>query len=224
MLRRIGVLMSLAVVAVMFAGVSSAQASGHTGDSAVCVFTGLAGNLSPAIPPGPQVPPPSRGTYNFNGAATCAGTFSGSPYGPSPATITSDGEYYNIQCGTGWAQDVVTPAGQEGAGITTIDVSGTNAAGQDIPPVTEAKYEIPFTAGNGPIKIGTGQRTQNPFDNGAYGPDPVAGPFNGDPINTDHWTGSGFVHITPSNATSGGCVSQPVSSFEVAGSFDAGHR
>ena len=215
MLRRIAVLMSLAVVAVMFAGVSSAQASGTTGDSAVCEFAGPA-DVTPPIPPGPTVPQ-LKVLYHFRGDATCAGTFMGEPYGPSPATITSFGEYYNIQCGTGWAQDATDPEGSSGG--TTIDVSGTNQAGQDIPPVTEVKYEIPFMAGNGPLLIGHGQKTFNPFDNGPYNP-----PFDGDPRLTDHWRGGGAVHITPVNAASGGCVTQPVSTFDVDGSFNAFHK
>ena len=143
MLRRIGVLASLAVVAAMFAGVSTAQAQVPP-TAGVCIFTGLSGQLQPGIEN--AVPDVNdllvdveRGTYNFGGSGTCAGLLNGVPTtGSFP--ITSAGSYDNIVCGTGFAHD--------------LDGSGTTLAALGVDANNPAGYEIPFVAGNGPLLIG----------------------------------------------------------------------
>src|SRR6185503_10160527 len=82
MLRRIGVLTSLAVAATMFAGIASAQAQVTVG---ACVFEGLAGTLNPgiqdAVPDILSLNPldTEQGDYTFStgatAGATCAGLF-----------------------------------------------------------------------------------------------------------------------------------------------------
>jgi hypothetical protein len=164
MLRRIGVLTSLAVGAAMFAGVSSAQAA----DAGVCVFDGLAGNLENEDPLTSEgIPPASvdatdangpldieQGTYNFSSSggalAQCAGVFKTSTvvFPPTNVTITSAGFYDNIVCGTGTAHD--------------LDGSGTTVTSA-VPPIsiTGAGYEIPFSGGVGPLLIGPGPVISN---------------------------------------------------------------
>jgi hypothetical protein len=202
MLRRIGVLASLAVVAAMFAGTSSASAA--AGDAGVCVFTGVSGTLTPSIP-GIQadisdiatnpltVVDIEQGGYNFQGTnVLCAGVFNGTPVTPlDPVTLTSAGDYANILCGTGWASD--------------LDGSGTTLASPGIGTVSNVGYQIPFVAGNGPLVIGAGVST--------------APPTLGDPITGDY-VGAGAVHITPQNLP-GGCSTQAVTQFDVAGGFVA---
>ena len=153
MLRRIGILASLAVVAAMFAGVQSAQAQGPT--AGVCVFSGLAGGLTPIpnITADTATPSVERGTYSFStaggGTAACAGVFEGTAgvaTTPNGLTIDSEGYYDNIYCGTGWAHDL------NGNG-TFVRIT------QTIPPspgatITGAGFEIPFVAGVGPLLIG----------------------------------------------------------------------
>lgn len=155
MLRRIGVLASLAVMATMFAGISSAQAQ----TAGVCIFTGLSGQLQAngaAVGTGIQNADldfqqaatlngapldVERGSYNFGGSGTCAGVLNGAPQtGTFP--ITSSGNYDNIVCGTGFAHD--------------LDGNGTNLAALGVSPTNPAGYEIPFVAGNGPLLIGPG--------------------------------------------------------------------
>ena len=146
MLRRIGVLASLAVVAAMFAGVPSAQAQTTAG---VCVFTGLAGGLTPIpnITADVGTPDIERGTYSFStaggGTAACAGVFAGAPdvvtTEDGTLGIDSDGYYDNIYCGTGWAHDL-------NGSDTTVRVRATT--------LNTVGYEIPFVAGVGPLIIG----------------------------------------------------------------------
>jgi hypothetical protein len=166
MLRRIGVLTSLAVVAVMFAGVSSAQAQ----TAGVCVFTGLSGTLKAGD--GTHTPANNenhgieniqadvsrglagsfgldveRGSYQFStgapAAADCVGLLNGVPTVALDTTITSNGFYDNIVCGTGFAHDL------DSSGTTFAALNVGPNAGQD-----DAGYEIPFVAGNGPLLIG----------------------------------------------------------------------
>jgi hypothetical protein len=192
-LRLFGVLASLAVVAAMVVGGSAAQAAVGTRDSATCVFTGLAGNLTPPIQP--ATIQGGTGTYNFNGSATCVTTEtddptpSGAVSGVNSVNITSSGTYANDRCGTGTAQ------GNSTIGPTTVgplpegNISGT---GTDL-------YDITFKGGTGPITWGTGL---------------VDG--NNEPI-LSNGVADGIINITPANA--GGCVTQPVSAFSVAGFF-----
>ena len=216
MLRRIGVLASLAVIAAMFAGGSSAQAA----TAGVCVFEGLAGNLNPGIqdavpdvlsaPVGPL--DYEQGTYHYGGdTGVCAGVFNNAPQ-VSPATsITSDGEYDNILCGTGFAHDV------DGSGtvISGNGISiGPNAAG----------YQIPFVGGVGPLLIGP---------NGAPNLSRVAGaPDTGtaeDGNISSSYVGAGLVQITPGNDADAptardNCLLSPdgkTDSFQVKGFFVA---
>jgi hypothetical protein len=206
MLKRIGVLTSLAVVAVMFAGVSSAQAA----TAGVCVFSGLAGELTPiqnAQPdledlgqPGNPLPAPldfEQGGYKYGhsnpGGATCGGVLNGNLVVPSlgNGTITSDGYYDNIICGTGFAHD--------------IDGSDTHliGAGNDI---TGVGYQIPFVAGVGPLLIADGA----PNLAGLLAPNHGAG-ANDDETHADAsttdpntgltYTGAGLVQITPGAGT-----------------------
>lgn len=197
MLRRIGVLTSLAVTAAMFAGVSSAQAQY---EQAACVFTGLSGALVDPIPPPPaglgQV-----GSYDFTGRANCAATLTGGGQITPDAdgentTITSAGTYDNIACGTGWAYDL------GGDGSTVVDPD----AGA---PISNIGYEIFFGGGNGNLVIGEGNANA-PSANGAA----LGGGYTGD----------GVVHITPQNRqppNNVGCATAPTAQFEVAGSFAA---
>lgn len=214
MLRRIGVLASLAVVAAMFMGVTSANAA--VGDAGVCVFDGLSGTLNPSIPGianDPGLIDVERGSYNFHtGGATgglgavCAGAFGGS-LDVGPVTINSDGYYDNILCGTGFAHDL------DGAQTT---IAGTGVLGTSIN-ISGAGYEIPFVAGVGPLLIGPG-----PSLAGLVTPGTHAGASGADATHgakSSDWAGAGLVQIAPVNATTGGCVIQDVSEFEVRGLF-----
>ena len=140
MLRRIGVLASLAVVAAMFAGVSTASAQ-LPPTAGVCIFDGLSGQLQPGID---NIAKDlsldiDRGTYSFTGDGTCAGLLNGVPTSGS-FPIASNGNYDNILCGTGFAHD--------------LDGGGTTLAALGVSPTNPAGYEIPFVAGIGPLLIG----------------------------------------------------------------------
>lgn len=195
MLRRIGVLASLAVVATMFAGISSAQAAPSAG---VCVFQGLAGTLTPAIPnavpdltDGGSPLDVERGRYIYNGTgATCAGVFEGSPDVGNVA-INSAGYYDNLICGTGFAHDL---DGNE------TSVVGTGTLGTSIN-VTGAGYQIPFVAGVGPILIGPNGAPALP---GIVTPGTHSGATGADANHSavsSAWTGAGVVQITPGRDT-----------------------
>jgi hypothetical protein len=197
MLRRIGVLTSLAVVAAMFAGVTSANA--QAGDAGACVFTGLSGQLNQPIPPGLTDPLIQEGTYSFTGTdVTCAGVFGGQVITPlDDITLTSNGHYDNIVCGTGFAAD------PNGSG-TTLAAPAKGLS------VSNVGYEISFVAGVGPLRIGPPNVRTAP-------------PHLGDPI-TGNYRGGGVVAITPQNHTPPndvGCVTAPTAQFEVAGAFVA---
>ena len=225
MLRRIGVLTSLVVVAVMFAGISSAQA--QIPNTGICIFEGLSGTLNAGtsahgahghgiqniasdianLTPNDV----ERGSYNFTtagGAATavCAGVFNGAPVVEPNASITSDGFYDNILCGNGFAHDL------DGDGTV---VAGTTDPNLQIGP-GEAGYEIPFHGGEGPLFIGPDGKsplaahTDNlPPDNqpgsgglhgdhdpdGNQGPPPPANPRHGNVVSA--YTGIGWVAIEP---------------------------
>ena len=224
MLRRIGVLTSLAVVAVMFAGVSSAQAQ----TAGVCVFTGLSGQLTPGIEDASAddgVIDIERGSYNFTSGgttpdvpATCAGVFDGTPQ-VDQVDITSNGFYDNIVCGTGWAHDL-DGSGTTVTGLTTGISIGPNEAG----------YEIPFVAGNGPLLIGGPTATVDasellPADPGRGSHSTATGLDATHAGVSSSFTGVGFVHITPDSAQGDNCVASTgdaeTDAFEVAGFFVA---
>jgi hypothetical protein len=134
----------------MFAGVPTASATHNAG---VCVFTGVAGNLTDESGAGgiPNIIPDAsldieQGKYTYNsndgGTAICAGRFNDTqPVVANPATISSTGYYDNVLCGTGIAHD--------------IDGSGTSiTAGVGSIPQGSAGYQIPFVGGVGPLLIG----------------------------------------------------------------------
>lgn len=222
MYRRIAVLASLAVVGAMFVGSTTANAA--VGDAAgACVFTGLAGNLTDDvngaegidsirddisdIATNPlTVADIEHGTYDYSGPAFCAGKFGTATILPnadgSPnANISSKGEYHNVLCGTGYASDAT--------GDETTITSGTTV-------VEDVGYEIPFVAGNGPLHIGTGLDSTNPFDEA------------GTQI-TGAYAGTGAVHITPDDdldLNDGGdnCATVDTNEFQVAGAFVAASK
>ena len=219
MLRRLGVLTALGVVAAMFAGVSTAQAQ----TAGVCVFTGLSGSLTPDIESiesdlFPVAFDIERGNYNLaSGAplnATCAGLFNGVPKVDQNAQIASHGSYDNIYCGTAFLHDL------NGDGTTVWFPSGGGIGGSADP----IGYEIPFVAGQGPMLIGpkggrTSLSSRTAFlvtDAANSGPqqDPHNQPVSG------NYTGVGFVHIAPQNLP-GGCSIEPVNQFTVTGFFIA---
>ena len=223
MLRRIGVLASLAVMATMFAGVQSASAQ----TAGVCVFEGLAGTLTPGIPNALTDLNPTdweQGSYVYNGnTAVCAGTFNGSPDVGANVSINSSGYYDNLLCGTGFAHDL------DGSNTT---VSGTGVLGTSIS-VSGAGYQIPFVAGVGPLIIGGNQslpaRAGAPAHAGASGLDANHGGVS------SAYTGLGVVQITPGQGapspTRDNCITPDLSgsggpdgetnSFEVKGFFVA---
>ena len=204
MLRRIGVIASLAAVAVMFAGVSPAQAA--VGDAAVCVFTGLQGTLvdnanADGIPSAHKdlsdLDPVDieRGTYQFGGPATCAGVFNrrGIALAPNNVTITSSGNYQSMLCGTGWAQDIGGDGTIiEGPGIADVRVGNFG-------------YEMLFLAETGPLFIGSPLVSTAPDTQGT----PLGGTY----------TGLGVVRIQPVFLDN--CVTTDTSRFFLAGAFVA---
>ena len=161
MYRLIGVLTSLVVVAVMFAGVSPAQAQIET--SVTCVFEGLSGtlnagtsahgvhghgiqNIGSELNRG-ELLDIERGSYSFTtegGAAeaVCAVEFNGLALVEDNATITSDGFYDNILCGTGFAHDL-TGDGTEISNGTWLQIGPG-----------ELGYDIWFKKGVGDLIIG----------------------------------------------------------------------
>jgi len=223
MLRRIGLPASLAVVAAMFAGTSSASAQDTAG---VCVFEGLAGTLTPDIEPILTNPSLNfeQGAYGYTGdTAACAGVFDGQPEVSAEVQIDSAGLYDNILCGTGFAHDV------DGSDTT---VEGTSLVGPPVDPdgadtisigPGEAGYEIAFVAGVGALRIGApGQSLSAVAPVHDDGSDPDE---RHDPI-TSNYTGAGIVQIAPGTgpetALSQNCIAaDPVQAFQVAGFFVA---
>jgi len=226
MLRRIGVLASLAVVAAMFAGTSSAQAT-----AGVCVFEGLAATLEPDIPPiKTEDLLLEQGAYEYTGStAACAGEFGGEPEVSAEVQIDSAGFYDSLLCGTGFWHDL--------DGSHTV-VAGTSLVG---PPVDadgadtisigpgELGHEIAFVASVGALRIGA------PGDDGHRSLSSRAGGFhpqaagtrdeNHGPISSEY-TGVGIVQISPGTgpetALSQNCIAgDDVSAFQVAGFFVA---
>ena len=239
MLRRIGVLASLAIVATMFASVSAAQAQ----TAGVCVFEGLTGNLTPAIegavedattgPDGTAALPLvdiEQGSYTFQTGSTagaiCAGLEGGAPFitnPANPATINSAGNYDNIVCGTGFAHD--------------LNGDGTSINGQDLlsgrtvslgGPADPAGYEIAFAGGVGALRIGPGG---TPSIVGAaaaaYSAVGVLGTWTAPSGHEAHgnlvsnYTGAGVVQITPDPFPAANCVTTAAPDFQVKGAFVA---
>jgi hypothetical protein len=204
MLRRIGVLASLAVLATMFAGISTANAQ----SAGACVFTGVAGQLEPDLPAiaGDLTPDIEQGSYHFDGDATCAGLLDGVLFTPGVtpnATIVSDGFYDNLYCSTGLAHDT------NGAGTTLSD--GTNT-------VDDVGYVIPFAAGTGPLLIGAGTIPNVAAANLGSHADGGSGSGSHGAI-TGAFAGAGAVNILP--AAGGNCVTTDVGEFAVTGGFVA---
>ena len=208
MLRRIGVLTSVAVVAAMFAGVPSA----HAQTAGVCLFTGVSGELTPdiqSIESDLLALTPldiERGNYNFfaggivDGNAPCSGDLS--------ANFATQGSYDNILCGTGFWHDL------DGSHTWTTATGG------------RIGYEIPFVAGQGPMLIGPkGGRPSLVSLTAILGTDTVNSAAQQDPFNrpvTGDFTGTGFVNIVPQNfipELGQSCYSQPVNRFVVTGFF-----
>jgi hypothetical protein len=189
MLRRIGILASLAVVAAMFVGSSTAQGA----TAGVCVFTGLAGTLTPDIPNAiPDIADGNpldveKGAYTYasgdgGGQAVCAGVVGNTPVPPTAATILSNGGYDNIICGTGFAHDANGDASSITAGALSLGGPGDPGG-----------YQIPFVSGIGPLLVGP---------NGApnlgvalTGPNAA----DGAATITSNYVGTGLVQITPGN-------------------------
>jgi hypothetical protein len=204
---------SLALVATMFASVSSAQAK-----TAVCVFDGLSGQLTPPIESiqedltTPTTPLDiERGGYNFSGsAAVCAGTFPGNV--ATGVSITSGGSYDNIYCGTGFAHDLDGSDTNVGAPVSAgIDEDGKRVG-----------YEIPFVGGTGPLLIGPNGKPPLAGATDLLPPDPGNNPANHadahNPVQSGY-TGAGVVNIVPEMP--GNCVTTAVDQFHVAGFFVA---
>jgi hypothetical protein len=231
MYRRIAVLASLAVMAAMFVGSSTANAA--LGDGGVCVFDGLAGGLTPAIQDtvndvtGGNPLSIERGGYTFNGDATCVGTVGGTVFaptaGPDNVDLSSVGNYDNIVCGTGTAHD------HDGDLTSVTAVSGTGVGAS----IRNVGYEIPFVGGNGPLLIGLGTNISGAVHDlgavtGHEGPAHAHAPTSG------NFAGVGAVHITPGDrrdpvapADSDNCIADNgdgdggTNTFEVAGAFIA---
>ena len=182
--------LALAALAASFVVVPSASA-----DSATCVFDGVAGNISPVIPPAPTTG--GEGTYTFNGGADCqyvdtTGAGANTEYATT-AAIASSGEFQNNICSTGWAFSNwgLPPDDADLVGNTTVNFANANATD-----VTSLSYQIRFTGGNGTI-------------------------FNIRNVNGSATSaGTGNVQILPSAGSS--CTGPPgVSSFDVLGGFSA---
>lgn len=198
MLRRIGVLTSLAVTAAMFAGVTSAQAA-PADEWAACVFDGLSGQLNPPIQAGIGSLQ-QTGSYSFNGDANCAAQDQdGDVLQPSAdgsnVTISSEGTYDNMVCGTGWAYDT---GGDSTTTVTPDDPS--------FPTIQGVGYEITFVGGTGPMRIGAG---------------PATAPSAGGAELAGNYVGGGVVNIVPENIGPAGvgCVNAQVDQFVVNGGF-----
>ena len=220
MYRRTAVLASLSVLGAMLFSGPAAQAD--TGDIVVCQFQGLSGQLVPEIidiqsdlteditsQGGPDI---ERGAYSYGGGATCAGREAdGTAAVDDGVTITSDGTYSNLYCGTGLASDF---------GGTGTDVIFSNP---DVDDVTGIPYTVAFVSGTGPLVVGVGAT----LNEGNVVPN-IAGP--GTDVNPDptRYAGAGLVNIVPKGLVddpqghpNGNCANDPVNEFEVTGGFIA---
>jgi hypothetical protein len=109
-------------------------------------------------------------------------------------TITSNGDYDNLVCGTGWAYDL--------GGDTTTTVTPDDSS---FPTIQGVGYEIVFAGGTGPMRIGEGSATA---------PSALGQPLAG------NYVGAGVVNILPDNAPPAvGCATAPVDQFVVNGGF-----
>ena len=125
----------LALVAASFMTPSSAMAADPA--SASCTFTGLAGNLTPAVRPIPQTG--GGGTFTFGGTALTCTLVHGATVAPNvAATINASGSYTNTICGTGVANGTATISfAANPTGVTTGN----------------ATFTINFTGGVGVLQI-----------------------------------------------------------------------
>src|SRR3954454_11343757 len=101
--KRLFLMLSLTALAAVAFGGASAQAA----TAGACAFTGLAGNLSPGVPPASAGAAGvlATGTYTFAGTAPACAILNsaGTPVASGTANISSSGGYTNILCGTGLA-------------------------------------------------------------------------------------------------------------------------
>lgn len=206
MVRRIGVLASVAVTAAMFVGVTSAQAD--PSGTVACLFRGLSGQLDQPVPDGLDGIL-LKGTYDLSANGDCAGALGGTPIVPEGdadgnVTIRSSGHYDNLVCSSGWWWDISSST----APTTTITANDDPTI-----QIADIDYEIFFVSRNGVLRVGAG---------------PWIAPWARPNGNLGgHWVGGGMVHITPENQTlpdDFGCVNAPVAQFVVEGAFTATHR
>jgi hypothetical protein len=191
--------LAVAAVAASFVAVPAASAS----ETASCTFTGLAGNIAPAIPAAPATG--GTGTYDFGGnAASCTyvNTATGVVVPSTTAVIKSTGRFENDVCGTGRAfgNGSDRPVGTTGPG-TYIDFADPR-----IPDIHQVDYRIDFVGGVGALRGGS-LTTKD----GSSTP----GTING----AGDWRATGEIDIRP--AVPGGCVTSPVAAFDVTGNFHA---
>jgi hypothetical protein len=212
--RRVGLTVVAALATLGFAA-PAASANPAGADTATCTLgvNGVAGPITPPIPP-PPAGVHQDGTYAFGGSATCvvndvdtdsAGT-------TVPIAIQSAGYYTNEVCGTGNVNGT--------AGITTT-VPGNELGNGPVPaaaagpPPTWYVPQGSATAANNGIA--------NKFTAASYGIDFQAGvgSLGGGATlpDSDAANITGTIDITPQNA--GGCVNANVSFFNVNGSFTA---
>jgi hypothetical protein len=164
---------------------SGAAAEGPDVDA--IVFAGVAGGLSPALPPASAFPAGllQTGTFGFGGGCLAGASTDLPPTLPEVATtctITSSGTYLDVVCGTGTA-------------------TGTSTISSDADGVVTGAYTIVFVAGVGVLQnalLGNPPTSPNP----GLSPEGAA---------------IGVIDIVPTNAASGGCVIAPVDSFNVTG-------
>ena len=156
--KRLFLMLSLTAVAVAVAGVGSASAA-QVGS---CVFTGLAGNLTPGVPAATNPAGPlATGTYSFSGdALNCAlANSNGTVIANGGAHITSSGSYLNLLCGTGTATGTATVAFSNGQtfsniGSTIAFVGGTGALA--VTGGASGGGEVSIVPGDVPAPVGAG--------------------------------------------------------------------
>ncbi|HEX2102263.1 MAG TPA: hypothetical protein VHF51_01325 [Solirubrobacteraceae bacterium] len=201
--KRFLVLAAVAVV-VSLTSVPTANAQ-SAGDSLSCAFEGLAGNISPGVRAPLDGGLQGGGTYDFAGnAVACSYT----PAGKQPITnqgtaISSNGTFANLVCGTGTA----TGDPVQGAAGTTVTWNGAPPAG--VSNIDGVQYTIVFVAGNGVLKI-----DKVSFTNSTAWRDVAGGGYvNISPRIVEHHVGG--------EPSSGNCVNEDVTAFNVTGAFSA---
>lgn len=132
------------LVAAGAAGTLAAHAAGPAPDSVSCTFNGATTALTPIPAQSVFAPSPSGsteegtspittadgGTYTFSGATVaCTGVDSNG--NTATAThISSSGNYYNVECGTGTAYGTATLTDASGATVATVKYTIVFANGQ----------------------------------------------------------------------------------------------